>query len=120
MSKKLGLLLAVVILTVIAVPVFAQGAFQDVPMDHWAYQSVQTLAETGLVEGYPDGTFRGQQPLTRYEFAMIVARALDSDMLRGPQGPRGPQGTAGPAGNGGGAGLTPEQEAMLALSLIHI
>jgi len=53
------------------------GAFADVPFDHWAYQELADLADAGLLEGYPAGAFKGQQPMTRYEFAKGVARLLD-------------------------------------------
>lgn len=44
--------------------------FTDVPPDHWAYQALLNLAGTyGCIGGYPDGTFRGESPVTRYEFA---------------------------------------------------
>ena len=51
-------------------PAFA-GPFADVPVDHWAYQEVTELAELGILEGYPDGTFKGKQPMTRYELSLI-------------------------------------------------
>jgi len=107
MSKLLGLLLLVALLA-LAVPALAQSPFSDVPMDHWAYQAVDTLTKAGLIEGYPDGTFRGNQPMTRYEFAMLIARAMQSKALQGPAGPAGPAGVSG-----AGAGLTPEQAALL-------
>ncbi len=50
--------------------------FSDVPASHWAYQAIQSLAADGLVEGYPDGKFKGDRPLTRYEMAVIVARVI--------------------------------------------
>lgn len=57
-----------------------QGAsatpFSDVPANHWAYQAIQSLAADGLVEGYPDGKFKGDRPLTRYEMAVLVARVI--------------------------------------------
>lgn len=44
--------------------------FTDVPPDHWAYEALLNLAGTyGCVSGYPDGTFRGEEAVTRYEFA---------------------------------------------------
>lgn len=52
-------------------------SFNDVPKDHWAYQAVQKLAEDGVIEGYSDGEFKGDRPLTRYEFSMVVAKAID-------------------------------------------
>jgi S-layer homology domain len=48
----------------------------DVPANHWAYQAIQTLAADGLIDGYPDGSFKGDRPLTRYEMAAIVARVI--------------------------------------------
>lgn len=48
----------------------------DVPANHWAYQYIQSLAADGLIDGYPDGAFKGDRPLTRYEMAAIVARAI--------------------------------------------
>jgi hypothetical protein len=48
----------------------------DVPSSHWAYAAIQTLAADGLIDGYPDGSFKGDRPLTRYEMAAIVARVI--------------------------------------------
>jgi autotransporter adhesin len=62
--------------------------FPDVPKDHWAYSYVKSLADRGLLEGYPDGEFKGERTMTRYEFAAIIYRALqngapiDSDMAK--------------------------------------
>ncbi len=50
--------------------------FSDVPANHWAYQYVQSLAADGIIDGYPDGKFKGDRPLTRYEMAVVVARAV--------------------------------------------
>jgi len=47
-----------------------------VPANHWAYQAIQSLAADGLIDGYPDGSFKGDRPLTRYEMAAVVARAI--------------------------------------------
>lgn len=55
-----------------------QKDFPDVPANHWAYEYVATLAGNGIITGYPDGTFRGQQSMTRYEFAALVYRALQN------------------------------------------
>jgi hypothetical protein len=54
----------------------ASGPFQDVPADHWAYAAVNTLQKAGIVIGYPDGTYGGRRPMTRYEFAEAIARLL--------------------------------------------
>jgi hypothetical protein len=48
----------------------------DVPANHWAYAAIQTLSADGLIDGYPDGSFKGDRPLTRYEMAAIVARVI--------------------------------------------
>lgn len=50
--------------------------FTDVPEGHWAYDAVRLLAQQGIVLGYPDGTFGGNRPITRYEVAAIAARLL--------------------------------------------
>jgi len=52
--------------------------FPDVPKDHWAYSYVRSLADGGLLEGYPDGEFKGDRSMTRYEFAAIIYRALQN------------------------------------------
>lgn len=71
--KKLALVLVFVF--AFAIPALA-NPFVDVPLNHWAYDAVQTLAAKGIVIGYPDGTFGGQRTLTRYEFAEATARLL--------------------------------------------
>lgn len=50
--------------------------FPDTPENHWAYDYVATLAGNGLLEGYPDGTFKGDRPVTRYEMAAALYRAM--------------------------------------------
>ena len=60
----------------VAAPAFAAPLFPDVPENHWARDAVATLAAKGIVEGYPDGTFKGDRNATRWEVAMIVARLL--------------------------------------------
>jgi len=66
----LSLLLLIIPLSAMADP------FSDVPSGHWAYDAVNMLEEKGLVEGYPDGLFKGDRPMTRYEMAMVVARVI--------------------------------------------
>ena len=51
--------------------------FPDVPQNHWAYVAVNDLAERGLLVGYPDGTFKGDRAVTRYEFAEVIHRAIE-------------------------------------------
>lgn len=74
MQKKITALLLVVALFATTLPALA-GVFPDVPNNHWATNSVETLAELGIFLGYPDGEFRGKQPATRYELAVVVHRA---------------------------------------------
>ena len=54
----------------------AANPFEDVAADHWAYDAVAQLAADGVIEGYGDGTYRGDQEITRYEMAQMVARAM--------------------------------------------
>lgn len=60
----------------VAAPASA-GVFPDVPVDNWAYDAIKKLAAVGIIQGYSDGTFRGDQPLTRYEFAVYTGRVLE-------------------------------------------
>ena len=74
MKKHLAVLAATVVLGVTSA--FAANPFSDVTPQDWAYQAVAQLASQGIVNGYPDGTFKGQQNITRYEMAQMVAKAL--------------------------------------------
>ena len=73
MKKTLILVLSTLLLCGLAMPALA-NAFPDVPEHHWAYKAVEELYASGLIVGYPDGSFGGQRALTRYEYAMIVSR----------------------------------------------
>jgi len=76
MRRLIVLLACTFALLVWALPAMA-GPFTDVPTDHWAYDAIDKLQSEGFVEGYPDGTFRGNRSFTRYEMAMVVARIWD-------------------------------------------
>ena len=52
--------------------------FNDIPASHWAYEAVNQMAEKGIIQGFPDGTFKGNQNLTRYQLAMITAKMLSN------------------------------------------
>ena len=52
--------------------------FPDVPENHWAYEYVKLLTERGYLTGYPDGEFKGDRAMTRYEYAAIIYRALQN------------------------------------------
>jgi len=71
--KKLFL---TVVALVVAVGVFASGMFPDVPEKHWAYEYVKHLKDKGIVIGYPDGTFKGDRNITRYEEAAMISRLI--------------------------------------------
>jgi len=100
------LILVAVLAVIVAAPVFAQAnPAQTVPFDHWAYDAVQQLVDKGIIIGYPDGTFKGDRAMTRYEFAMAISRLLDVvGQQEGKIGPAGPQGNPGAAGAAGAAG----------------
>ncbi len=51
--------------------------YSDVPTSHWAYKAVEDLTQKGLIVGMPNGTFKGNKPLTRYSFAVVVSRMLE-------------------------------------------
>ena len=83
--KKILALAAVVALTA-GVSAYAANPFSDVTADDWAYQAVSDLSAQGVVEGYPDGTFKGERNMTRYELAQIVARLMaKEDQLNAEQ-----------------------------------
>ena len=73
--KAIAVLCAAAFMFATVAPAFAQP-FADVPTNHWAYDAIAELAAKGLIEGYPDGTFKGDRAMTRYEMAMVVARLL--------------------------------------------
>jgi len=73
--KAVAVLCAAAFMFATVAPAFAQP-FADVPTNHWAYDAIAELAAKGLIEGYPDGTFKGDRAMTRYEMAMVVARLL--------------------------------------------
>ena len=73
--KKILAIAAVAALTA-GVSAYAANPFSDVSTSDWAYQAISDLSDQGIVEGYPDGTFKGQQNMTRYELAQIIARLM--------------------------------------------
>lgn len=77
MKKRLVTALALMFGLGIGATAFAAAnPFVDVPAKHWAYDAVNKLAKAGIVDGYGDGTFRGDRTMTRYEMAQIVAKAM--------------------------------------------
>ena len=63
--------------TVAASDVAQAGPLSDVPQNSWAYDAVNQLVKDGIIKGYPDGTFKGNRPMTRYEAAVMAYRAVD-------------------------------------------
>ena len=59
-----------------ALSVDTSALFPDIPQNHWAYEYVTKLAHTGILQGYPDGEFKGDRMMTRYEFATMLYRAI--------------------------------------------
>jgi hypothetical protein len=77
MKKKLvASLAAAMVLGVAGTSFAATNPFTDVPAKHWSYDAVTKLANAGIVDGYGDGTFRGDKTISRYEMAQIVAKAM--------------------------------------------
>ncbi len=83
MKKILAIAAAMALTTGVS---YAANPFSDVSQDDWAYAAVSDLSVQGVVEGYPDGTFKGERNMTRYELAQIVARMLaKEDQLNAEQ-----------------------------------
>jgi hypothetical protein len=77
MKKKLvASLAAAMVLSVAGTSFAAANPFSDVPAKSWAYDAVMNLTQAGIVDGYGDGTFKGDKLMTRYEMAQIVAKAM--------------------------------------------
>ena len=88
MKKRLVTLLAG-LLTVLSMG-FGLAQFSDVPAGHWAKEAVEALAAKGIIVGFPDGTFRGNETLTRYQAALIIYRLLqqiEEEMKAGGESP---------------------------------
>jgi len=74
--KRLTWLVAIAFVIVTISNAFAAPLFPDVPENHWARDAVADLAAKGIIEGYPDGTFKGDRAATRWEMAMALQRFL--------------------------------------------
>ena len=73
--KQVAVVLAATLTLALVAPAFAQP-FADVPTDHWAFDAIAELAAKGLVEGYPDGTFKPERSVTKAEAAAFAVRTL--------------------------------------------
>ncbi|WP_110955549.1 S-layer homology domain-containing protein [Anaerosinus massiliensis] len=81
--KKLfaPMMLNILVLSIAHTTYAAENPFSDVPSDHWSMHTLTILAQEGVIEGYGDGTFRGDAKLTRYEMATIIAKAMAKSNL---------------------------------------
>ncbi|MDT8902582.1 S-layer homology domain-containing protein [Anaeroselena agilis] len=76
--RKLWTIVLIALFTfALSTTAFAAQTFTDVPAKHWAYDAVAKLAKAGIIEGYGDGTFRGDKLMNRYEFAIATVKAID-------------------------------------------
>lgn len=74
MRYSLSLVAAALVSGMLLAAPASAASFSDVKTDHWAYEAIDMLQAEGIVEGYPDGTFKGGNSFTRYEMAMVIAR----------------------------------------------
>lgn len=82
---------AALLLTLLLIPAAAHAqttpaaptniTLTDVPAGHWSREAIMVLINKGLLLGYPDGTFKGDQPISRYEVAVILNRLIQSGLL---------------------------------------
>lgn len=79
------ILIALLILSVYPAAFAAPGVFHDVKDSHWAGPHIEEAVKRGYVTGYPDGTFRPGNPITRAEFASILAKATKLEERRASQ-----------------------------------
>lgn len=66
-----------VLLCVCLATCVSSDSFKDVPEDHWAAESIEVLNSEGVLQGYPDGTYRGEEAVTRYELAVALVSMID-------------------------------------------
>ncbi len=82
MKSKFTFLSSLVIIGLLITTVFfvsgygEENMFSDVPSDHWAYPDIQYLAQRGIIEGLPSGKYAGEEDITRYQVASLVARTV--------------------------------------------
>ncbi|MFZ4729220.1 MAG: S-layer homology domain-containing protein [Pseudanabaena sp.] len=59
-----------------------QVAFKDVPANYWAQTFIQELASRNIIKGFPDGSFRPNDPVTRAQFAALLSQAMNKQTVR--------------------------------------
>ena len=77
--KKLILVILAALFLTSAFATSSAGLFSDMPEDHWAYEAVSNVVDAGIMNGYPDGSFKGDKTVTRYELAQTLDRMLSYD-----------------------------------------
>jgi len=91
--KRMALFVIAALVFSVYAPQAQAQPFADVPTDIFAFDAVAELAAKGIIEGYPDGTFKGDRAMTRYEMAMVVARLLARiEAIKIPPAPPAPKG----------------------------
>jgi hypothetical protein len=73
---RIAALVTLFLAALLARPAISAEQFKDVPKDHWAAESVQIVKADGVMKGYPDATFKGDKPVTRYELAVALERMI--------------------------------------------
>jgi hypothetical protein len=73
---KTAILATIILAALLARPAISADQFKDVPKDHWAAESVQIVKADGVMQGYPDATFKGNKAVTRYELAAALERMI--------------------------------------------
>ena len=76
MEEGKGVNRAALLFVLLAALVFS-APFKDVPINHWAYDAVTSVTELGIISGYPDGTFRGNEFVSRYQLAVAIYRVIE-------------------------------------------
>lgn len=73
---RTAILSTIILAALLSRPAISAEQFKDVPKDHWAAESVQIVKADGVMQGYPDATFKGNKTVTRYELAVALERMI--------------------------------------------
>lgn len=74
---RTAIITTLILAALLAAPAISAEQFKDVPKDHWAAEYVAQAASDGVIKGYPDATFKGNKPVTRYELAVALERMIE-------------------------------------------
>lgn len=82
MKKTAFIIIASICILMAAIPTKAASiTFLDVSPNHWAYEAISIATNEGIIRGYPDNTFRPEQPVTEAEFIVMFIRAFEDIQL---------------------------------------